>query len=68
MFYMVETPEQAFFTPDVLARGFVAWLRSPWLYPRVIPRAPKLEKVLQICERATETIRERLPPAVRVAR
>ncbi|MGH7859955.1 MAG: NAD(P)/FAD-dependent oxidoreductase [Candidatus Binatia bacterium] len=68
MFYMVETPEQAFFRPDVLARGFVAWLRSPWLYPRVMPSAPRFEKAIEACERAGGAVRERLPPPVRIAR
>jgi 2-polyprenyl-6-methoxyphenol hydroxylase-like FAD-dependent oxidoreductase len=63
MLYMIQTPSEAFFTPDVLARGFAAWLRSPWLYRQVIPQPPDFETTVAACERAADEGRESLARA-----
>jgi hypothetical protein len=55
MLYMMETPEQAFFRPDVIGRSLAAWMRGARFRARVLPQPPDYDATVAACERAAGT-------------
>ena len=57
MFYMVQTPAEAFFRPEVVARAAAVWMRGPRLRRRLIPGGPDAEETISACESAAAVAR-----------
>jgi hypothetical protein len=51
---MMETPERAFSTPEILGRVNAVWLRGRRFRERFAPVPPDREATIGACERAAE--------------
>jgi 2-polyprenyl-6-methoxyphenol hydroxylase-like FAD-dependent oxidoreductase len=56
---MMETPERAFFQPEVVARVLAVWLRGPRLRERYAPNFPERVETIAALEAAARSARHR---------